>query len=119
MKHVTVCWAPASPVLDPVVTRRGRGRLCVPRGGRAIGRVGLPLLGLLAAVLTETSHASHLLSIASTLLRQLHPVRTLPVARRPALSLSVTISLLGLAYNTIVLPPPPSWACCCVRRWRN
>jgi len=74
---------------------------------------------LLAAVLTETSHASHLLSIASTLLLQLHPVRTLPVAGRPALSLSVTISLLGLAYNTIVLPPPPSWACCCVWRWRN
>jgi hypothetical protein len=71
-------------------------------------RVLQALLGLLAAVLTETSHASHLLSIASTLLRQLHPVRTLPVARRPALSLSVTISLLGLAYNTtIVLPPPP------------
>ena len=52
--------------------------------------------------------AWQVLSIASTLLRQLHPLRTPAIRARPALGLAVVVSLLGVTANrALVLPPPP------------
>ena len=42
------------------------------------------LLAVMALMLAETSHCSHLLSVASTLLRQLHPLKVAAVRTRPA-----------------------------------
>ena len=65
-------------------------------------------LSLMAAVLADTSHCSHLLSVASTLIRQLHPLKVAAVRQRPTLSLAVTVALLGVSFNrTAVLAPPP------------
>ena len=65
-------------------------------------------LSVCALVLAETTHCSHLLSVASTLLRHLHPVKTAAVASRPAVAVAVVVALLGVTYNrALVLPSPP------------
>ena len=79
-----------------------------PRSAVEACRMVQGYLSVLTLVLTETSHSSHVLSVASTLLVHSHPLRTSRVAHRPALAISVIVALLGVSHNrTVVLPPPP------------
>ena len=92
--------------------RDGGGDGCGERGGEGGDVVTCRLLHLQLALFTEvtahTTHCSHLLSIAGTLLRYAHPLRSAAVLARPALAHPVLLSLLAAVRNSaLTLPPPP------------